>query len=82
MNRPDLSIAALAPFFLSSFAWNFALGSTYILVPLYALSLGMTGVQIGALVALLLLLSREVAAAATSGRVEVFIRDLPGKVSG
>ncbi|MEI6301745.1 MAG: MFS transporter [Betaproteobacteria bacterium] len=52
MNRPDLSIAALAPFFLSSFAWNFALGSTYILVPLYALSLGMTGVQIGALVAL------------------------------
>ncbi len=52
MNRPALSFAALAPFFLSSFAWNFALGSTYILVPLYALSLGMTGVQIGALVAL------------------------------
>ena len=54
MNRPapTISFSALAPFFFSSFAWNLALGSTYILVPLYALSLGMTGVQIGALVAL------------------------------
>jgi hypothetical protein len=41
-----------------------------------------SGARFGALMALLLLLSREVAAAATSGRVEVFIRDLPGKVSG
>jgi MFS family permease len=63
MNRPapgtgtpatpaTLSLVALAPFFLSSFAWNFALGSTYILVPLFARSLGMSGVQIGTLVAL------------------------------
>jgi MFS family permease len=52
MTRPALGIAALAPFFLSSFAWNFALGSTYILLPLFAHSLGMSGVQIGTLVAL------------------------------
>ncbi len=44
--------AAIAPFFLSSFAWNFALGMTYLLIPLYARSLGMGGVQIGTLVAL------------------------------
>lgn len=47
-----LGVAALAPFFLSSFSWNFALGSTYILVPLFARSLGMSGVQIGTLLAL------------------------------
>jgi hypothetical protein len=41
-----------------------------------------SGPRLGALVALLLLLSREVAAAATSGRVEVLIRNLPGKVRG
>ncbi len=55
MNRPAsqaLGFAALAPFFLSSYSWNFALGSTYILVPLFARSLGMSGVQIGTLVAL------------------------------
>ncbi len=52
MNRPALSFTAVAPFFLSSFAWNFALGMTYLLIPLYARSLGMSGVQIGTLVAL------------------------------
>jgi predicted MFS family arabinose efflux permease len=46
------NIAAVAPFFLSSFAWNFVLGMTYILIPLYARSLGMPGVQIGILVSL------------------------------
>jgi MFS family permease len=51
MNRPTASFAAVAPFFLSSFTWNFALGMTYILIPLYARSLGMSGVQIGTLVA-------------------------------
>jgi MFS family permease len=42
----------VAPFFLSSFFWNVALGMTYILIPLYARALGMSGVQIGTLVAL------------------------------
>lgn len=51
-NRPAGSFAAVAPFFLSSFAWNVALGMTFILVPLYARSLGMPGVQIGILIAL------------------------------
>lgn len=40
------------PFFFSSFTWNFALGMTYPLVPLYAHHLGMSGVTIGSLVAL------------------------------
>ena len=43
---------AVLPFFLSSFTWNFALGMTYPLVPLYANQLGMSGVGIGTLVAL------------------------------
>ena len=43
---------SVLPFFLSSLAWNFALGMTYPLVPLYALQLGMSGVGIGTLVAL------------------------------
>lgn len=43
---------SVLPFFLSSFAWNFALGMTYPLVPLYAHQLGMSGVGIGTLVAL------------------------------
>jgi MFS family permease len=51
-NRPPDSFAALAPFFLSSFAWNVALGMTFILIPLYARSLGMSGLQIGTLIAL------------------------------
>ena len=44
--------SSILPFFLSSFAWNFALGMTYPLVPLYAHELGMSGVGIGTLVAL------------------------------
>ncbi|MBI5911513.1 MAG: MFS transporter [Betaproteobacteria bacterium] len=44
--------SSVLPFFLSSFAWNFALGMTYPLVPLYAHQLGMSGVGIGTLVAL------------------------------
>ncbi|MDB5916679.1 MAG: putative arabinose efflux permease, family [Massilia sp.] len=46
----------VAPFFLSSFAWNFTLGMTYILIPLYARSLGMAGLAIGMLVALPIML--------------------------
>lgn len=37
---------------MSSFAWNFALGMTFMLIPLYARSLGMSGLQIGTLFAL------------------------------
>ena len=44
--------ASLLPFFFSTFSWNFALGMTYPLVPLYASHLGMSGVGIGSLVAL------------------------------
>lgn len=39
-------------FFASSFAWNFGLGMTHILVPLYAHHLGFSGVAIGSLVSL------------------------------
>jgi MFS family permease len=42
----------LSPFYLSSFAWNFVHGMINVLVPLYALELGMSGVQIGSLLAL------------------------------
>jgi MFS family permease len=41
-----------SPFYLSTFAWNFAHGMTNVLVPLYALELGMSGVAIGSLIAL------------------------------
>ena len=44
--------SSVLPFFLSALAWNFALGMTYPLVPLYAHQLGMSGVGIGTLVAL------------------------------
>ena len=44
--------ASVLPFFLSALSWNFALGMTYPLVPLYAHHLGMSGVGIGSLVAL------------------------------
>ena len=43
---------SVLPFFFSSFTWNFALGMTYPLVPLYANQLGMSGVGIGTLVAM------------------------------
>jgi MFS family permease len=49
--RPE-SPGSSTPFFLSSFVWNFALGLTYILIPLYAHRLGMTGTQVGTLIAL------------------------------
>ncbi len=39
-------------FFICAFAWNIGLGMTYPLIPLYADSLGMSGVAIGTLVAL------------------------------
>jgi predicted MFS family arabinose efflux permease len=45
-------VRSVLPFFLSSFSWNFALGMTYPMLPLYAHQLGMSGVGIGALVAL------------------------------
>lgn len=37
------------PFYLASLAWNYGLGMTYVVVPLYALSQGLSGSQIGAL---------------------------------
>jgi len=43
---------SVLPLFLSAFSWNFALGMTYPLVPLYAHHLGMSGVGLGTLVAL------------------------------
>lgn len=43
---------SILPFFFSAFSWNFALGMTYPLVPLYANQLGMSGMGIGTLVAL------------------------------
>jgi MFS family permease len=46
----------LSPFYLSSFAWNLAHGMINVLVPLYALELGMSGVTIGSLLALPILL--------------------------
>ncbi|MGB5079413.1 MAG: MFS transporter [Burkholderiales bacterium] len=41
-----------APFFSSAFAWNFALGLTHLLIPLYARELGFSGIAIGSLIAL------------------------------
>jgi MFS family permease len=37
------------PFFLASFTWNYGLGMTYVVVPLYAHHLGLSGAQIGTL---------------------------------
>lgn len=52
MERPYSGFGAVAPFFFSSFAWNVALGMTFLLIPLYAKALGMSGVEIGSLIAL------------------------------
>ena len=41
-----------APFYSSAFSWNFALGMTQLLIPLYARDLGYSGVAIGSLIAL------------------------------
>jgi MFS family permease len=40
------------PFFLASFTWNFALGMTWLAVPLYAASKGLSGVELGVLFSL------------------------------
>ena len=45
-NRPTVPHLA---FFLASFAWNYGLGMTYVVVPLYAHSQGLSGVEIGLL---------------------------------
>ena len=37
------------PFFLASFVWNYGLGMTYVVVPLYAYSQGLSGTEIGTL---------------------------------
>jgi len=37
------------PFFLASLAWNYGLGMTYVVVPLYVHAQGLSGSQIGAL---------------------------------
>lgn len=47
-----MSSPFLSPFYLSTFVWNFAHGMANLLVPLYALHLGMSGLAIGSLVAL------------------------------
>src|SRR4051812_38627 len=44
--------SARLPFFSSAFSWNFALGMTQLLIPLYARALGFSGIAIGSLVAL------------------------------
>src|SRR5256885_11380995 len=41
-----------APFFSSAFSWNFALGMTQLLIPLYARALAYSGVELGSLIAL------------------------------
>jgi len=40
------------PFFLASFAWNYALGMTWLVVPLYAHAKGLTGAELGILFSL------------------------------
>ena len=45
-------VARVPAFFASTFAWNLGLGMTHILIPLYADHLGFSGVAIGSLVSL------------------------------
>ena len=40
------------PYFLASFTWNYGLGMTWLVVPLYAYSKGLSGAQIGILFSL------------------------------
>lgn len=40
------------PFFLASFAWNYALGMTWLVIPLYAHAQGLSGAQLGILFSL------------------------------
>lgn len=49
---PVAALISIVAFYFSGFAWNFGLGMTYVLVPLYARSLGFSGMAIGALVSL------------------------------
>ena len=44
--------AGIGAFFAAAFAWNMGLGMTHILIPLYADHLGYSGVAVGSLVAL------------------------------
>src|SRR5258706_13735420 len=49
----DPSVSRIyAPFYSSAFTWNNALGMTQLLIPLYARELGYSGVAIGSLIAL------------------------------
>ncbi|MCC6472923.1 MAG: MFS transporter [Burkholderiales bacterium] len=49
----DASLARVfSPFYTSAFAWNFTHGMIHVLLPLYAIELGMSGVGLGSLVAL------------------------------
>src|SRR2546430_1297875 len=49
----DSSVSRIfAPFYSSAFSWNFALGMTQLLIPLYARALDYSGVEIGSLIAL------------------------------
>jgi MFS family permease len=49
----DSSVTRIfAPFYSSAFTWNFALGMTQLLIPLYALDLGFSGIAIGSLISL------------------------------
>ena len=45
-------LSSFSAFQANAFTWNFALGMTNLLIPLYAHDLGMSGVSIGSLVAL------------------------------
>jgi len=52
MNPTTQHVARVPAFFAAAFAWNLALGMTHILIPLYADHLGFSGVAIGSLVSL------------------------------
>jgi predicted MFS family arabinose efflux permease len=48
----DVPFRNVAPFFLSSFVWNLVLGMSFLLVPLYATFLGLSGAQVGTIISL------------------------------
>ncbi len=48
----SLFFRVFGPYFSSAFSWNFALGMTHMLIPLYARELGFSGIAIGSLIAL------------------------------
>jgi len=52
MTPPASAHAGIRAFFAGAFSWNMGLGMTHILIPLYADHLGYSGVAIGSLVAL------------------------------